>query len=373
MATGRVPTTANSPLTAKGDLFTYSTAPARLAVGNNGEQIVADSSATTGLRYQGNYAAGKNKVINGDFRIAQRGTSFSIAAQSTYTLDRFITTYSTALPTAWTVSQQTFTPGTAPVSGYEGANYLRSAVTNIGTATFPAISHRIEDVRTFAGQSVTYSFWAKADANCTISVSSTQVFGTGGSAAVDALATTSQAITTSWVRYSFTYTVPSISGKTIGTNSYINVRFNHPNGQNSTVDIWGLQLEEGSVATAFQTATGTLQGELAACQRYYYRQTAGSVYAWMAYGGCQNTTNGQCGLVLPVQMRVVPTALEYSNVRITDSSYAGTLTSLSLATSESSPNLADIQVVATGITGGRPLYIGANNNAAAYLAVTAEL
>ena len=51
MATGRVPTTANSPLTAKGDLFTYSTAPARLAVGNNGEQIVADSAATTGLRY----------------------------------------------------------------------------------------------------------------------------------------------------------------------------------------------------------------------------------------------------------------------------------------------------------------------------------
>jgi hypothetical protein len=39
MATGRVPTTANSPLTAKGDLFTYSTAPARLAVGNDGETV----------------------------------------------------------------------------------------------------------------------------------------------------------------------------------------------------------------------------------------------------------------------------------------------------------------------------------------------
>jgi hypothetical protein len=51
MATGRVPTTANSPLTAKGDLFTYSTAPARLAVGNNGETIVADSSTSTGLKW----------------------------------------------------------------------------------------------------------------------------------------------------------------------------------------------------------------------------------------------------------------------------------------------------------------------------------
>jgi hypothetical protein len=51
MATGRVPTTANSPLTAKGDLFTYSTAPARLAVGNDGETIVADSSTATGLKW----------------------------------------------------------------------------------------------------------------------------------------------------------------------------------------------------------------------------------------------------------------------------------------------------------------------------------
>ncbi len=51
MATGRVPTTANSPLTAKGDLFTYSTTQARLAVGNDGDTLLADSSTTTGLRY----------------------------------------------------------------------------------------------------------------------------------------------------------------------------------------------------------------------------------------------------------------------------------------------------------------------------------
>ena len=51
MATGRVPTTANSPLTAKGDLFTFSTAPARLAVGSNGDTIVADSSTATGLKW----------------------------------------------------------------------------------------------------------------------------------------------------------------------------------------------------------------------------------------------------------------------------------------------------------------------------------
>ena len=88
MATGRVPTTANSPLTAKGDLFTYSTAPARLAVGNNGESLVADSAATTGLRYQATSAAGKNSVINGGFDVWQRGTSFT-ATVSSYGPDRW--------------------------------------------------------------------------------------------------------------------------------------------------------------------------------------------------------------------------------------------------------------------------------------------
>jgi hypothetical protein len=40
-----------SPLTTKGDLYTYSTDNTRLAVGANGETIVADSSTPTGLKW----------------------------------------------------------------------------------------------------------------------------------------------------------------------------------------------------------------------------------------------------------------------------------------------------------------------------------
>jgi hypothetical protein len=86
MATGRVPTTANSPLTAKGDLFGYSTAPARLAVGNDGEQIVADSSTSTGLRYQ--EPLNLNPVLNSGFDIWQRGTSIAQTAAIMYGADR---------------------------------------------------------------------------------------------------------------------------------------------------------------------------------------------------------------------------------------------------------------------------------------------
>jgi len=371
MATGRVPTTANSPLTAKGDLFGYSTTQARVAVGNNGETLVADSSATTGLRWQGDYAAGKNKIINGDMRISQRGTSFAIAANLTYTLDRFVAAYSTALPTAWTVSQETFTPGAAPVAGYEAASFLRSALTTIGTATNVGIRQLIEDVRTFAGQTVTLSFYAKADANCTISVASTQSFGAGGSGAVDALAATSQAITTSWVRYSFTYAVPSISGKTIGTNSFLNVRINHPNS-NSTIDIWGLQMEAGSVATAFQTATGTLQGELSAAQRYYVRFTSSGSYTIYGTGTGNSTTNADVSIPLPTSMRIIPASVEYANIAASDGS-AGLFTPSSITLLDSSTLRGNVRLVCTGLTQYRPYFAMNNNNTAGYIGFSAEL
>jgi hypothetical protein len=75
-----------SPLTTKGDLYTYSTADARLAVGANGETLVADSSTSTGLRWtktQPNYAN------NGAFDWWQRGTSFTVSTSAVYTADRF--------------------------------------------------------------------------------------------------------------------------------------------------------------------------------------------------------------------------------------------------------------------------------------------
>ncbi len=49
-------------ITAKGDLLagTGNATYDNLAIGNNGDTLLADSSASTGLRWQGNFAAGKN-------------------------------------------------------------------------------------------------------------------------------------------------------------------------------------------------------------------------------------------------------------------------------------------------------------------------
>jgi hypothetical protein len=75
--------------------------------------------------------------------------------------------------------------------------------------------------------------------------------------------------------------------------------------QNNTFQIWGVQIENGSTATAFQTATGTIQGELAACQRYYWNISGDNQYVGVGYN--QSTTEMNVGTVNPVPMRTNPT------------------------------------------------------------------
>ena len=304
--------TPKSTYTAKGSIAaaTAASTPANLAVGANGETLVADSSTSTGLRYQANFAAGKNKIINGDFGIWQRGTSFSNPASLAYTADRYAIFYDGTGATR-TISQQTFTSGTAPVAGYEGTFFYRYAVSAAGTGnTVNLLRQYIEDVRTFAGQTVTVSFWAKAASSLTInSVGLTQNFGSGGSSGVDTNLTTNIAVTTSWQRFSYSVAVPSVSGKTIGTSSALELRFFLPVNTTFTFDIWGVQLEAGSVATAFQTATGTIQGELDACQRYFEIVSPTEIGSGGAYctGYANSTTNARFVLQYLVTKRTAPT------------------------------------------------------------------
>ena len=142
-----------------------------------------------------------------------------------------------------------------------------------------------------------------------------QNFGSGGSGSVQT-STTTLSLTTAWTRFTVTIAIPSISGKTVGTSSFLRLILVQASASGSQLDLWGVQLEAGSVATAFQTATGTLQGELQACQRYYFAtQTGTSAYIGYAYA-----TNGTIyDVPFPVSMRTNPTALVTSG---TCSAYA---------------------------------------------------
>ena len=272
-----------------------------------------------------NLAGSGNTIINGAFEINQRSFS-STTSSNTYGFDRWKLDTSGGT----TYSAQTFTTGAAPVSGYEAKNYARLVTTGqSGASVFSIFRQFVEDVRTYAGQTVTISFWAKAASGTPkLAVEFTQSFGSGGSpsSAVDSYAG-NVTLSTSWQRYSVTYTLPSIAGKTIGTadaTSYLltslwvsaGTDFNARTGsigiQSNTFDIWGVQLEAGAVATPFRRNANSLQGELAACQRYYYRTVALGNNAPLGYGAAQLAGTTRYYINVPVPLRAFPTALEWT-------------------------------------------------------------
>ena len=324
------------------------------------------------------FVAGKNKIINGDFRISQRGQTFTSPTIGQYLLDRINLTYTNAYPTTYSVTQQAFTAGTAPVAGYEGQYFFRSTITTVGSSTTMQFQHPIEDVRTFAGQTVTMSFWAKADSARTVSFYLNQNPGSGGTGGgIINGGGANFTLSTAWQRYSFTLAVPSISGMTIGTGSYFGVLFAQAAASGSVLDIWGMQLEAGSVATPFTTATGTLQGELEACQRYYYRfvgsQTSGSTIANICNASMQSASAAVGIFEYPVQMRVAPSfSVNASAVGIVQISngfaYPSPLTMLS-----NDLKRAQLKETTSGQTTGFACMLGLGNQSNDYFELSAEL
>jgi hypothetical protein len=324
----------------------------------------------------GQYAAGKNKIINGDFGIAQRGTSITMG-QNGYNLDRWTASVATAFPTG-TISQQVMTPGNT-ITGYEFANFARINPTVANGCTSWQWTQKIEDVRTYANQAITVSFWAKADASCTATIDILQNFGSGGSATVTGMSAQNIALTTAWTRFSFTATMPSISGKTIGTGSSLDVRFSMPLAAGvlrlGTYDFVGVQLEAGSTATPFQTASGTIQGELAMCQRYYYRTSPNASGAPVTNtGGIITTTIAQVYVPMPVTMRVNVAAIDYSAIDWYNFGNNTTYNSGTYTLTAATPNYASVRYThgSAIFTAGQ---VGAfvSNGSSAYLGFTAEL
>ena len=305
MATGRVPTTANSPLTAKGDLFGYSTTQARVPVGNDGETIVADSSTSTGLRYQPTQAAGKNYIINGSYEIWQRGTSFALTSGNVvYCSDRW-QGYSPA-------SGRTITRQGALTTGYYARVARDSSNSSTGVIYYGSTLESASTVN-LIGKTVTMSFNARKGANYTGSdlLGAYIVYGTGtdqnlfsGLTGQTTVVTSNVTLTTSFQRFSITGTVSA-------TATQMAVYFLYSPtgtaGANDYFEVDDVQLELGSVATTFTPAGGTLQGELAACQRYYeeFSGTEGNSIVCVNHAYLTTATFGS--LYYKVNKRVAPT------------------------------------------------------------------
>ena len=372
----------NTIVDAKGDLITATGAdvPARLAVGSNGDTLVADSAAATGLNYKPLDAAGKNGVINGGLDIWQRGTSISVSASTApYTADRWV--FSTGASAASTVSRQSTNDTTnLPSIQYCARVQRNSGQTGTG-ANYFAQSLETTNSFEYVGKSVTLSFYARKGANFSGAsdlLGAFLVSGTGTDQNVITAYTGTATVATSNVTLTSTWQRFTISGTVATTATELAVYFSYtPSGTASTNDyyeITGVQLELGSTATVFSRAGGTIQGELAACQRYYVRYTAGaSNYTFLNQGGFYNNTTNYLSIhTLPVAMRVPPTAVDYSTLRVVNSdNNAYTVSAITLA--EWGILSGYNNVTTTTATSARWAALSANNSSSAYVGFSAEL
>jgi hypothetical protein len=300
---------------------------------------VLDAVSVDGLN-GGPLAGFRNAIINGGFDIWQRGVNFSTFNISV--ADRWFVGTSSG-PSSITISRQSFTPGQTDVPG-EPTYYLRIDQADNNTLTL----QRVEDVRSFAGQEVTYSFWAKADAATTMTVFMSQYFGPSGSTTVS-VATPSFSLTTSWQKFTHTVTLPSISGKTINAGSYL--QFNHSITGNYVTDMARVQLEPGSVATPFEHRP--IATEMALCQRYYVELNKASA-AWAV-----TATDIAVSHEWPVEMRVAPTValldttFVFNDYNTNSTSSSPGFTTQSITTKGAQTRSSGF----TGLTTDRPGYI----------------
>jgi hypothetical protein len=312
----------NTIVDAKGDLIAASASdvPARLAVGSNGETLVADSAATTGLRYSATPSA-SNPVINSAMQNWQRGTSFSFAAStaassSTYTADRWQT--KTNANQAVTVSRQA-TGDTTNLPFIQYAYRYQRNSGQTGTGDLDMIQN-FESVNSipFAGKTVTYSFYARkgADYSAASSALTARIFtGTGtdqnifsgytGTVTTNVVTAT---LTTSWQRFSGSTTIGATATQIATDFLFVPVG---TAGTNDYYEVTGVQLDVGSVALPFRTYAATIQGELAACQRYYQ-----IVHSFT--GNASLTTQIHAPLNFVVPMRTSPSVAGSAALYVSD-------------------------------------------------------
>jgi hypothetical protein len=374
-----------SLIDAKGDLIVGSAdnTVAKLTTGNNGEQLVADSSATTGLKYTASNAAGRNYVTNGAFDIWQRGTSFSVAANTggAYYADRWMA--DTNANQASTFSRQ----ATGDTTNLPSIQYCFRFQRNSGQ-TGTGVQALITSLETansipLAGKTVTLSFYARAGANYS-AASNALVYrlltGTGTDqnglttgytntvVALNEVAT----LTTTWQRFSATVYIPS-SVTEIAV--YLRNTFAGTAGAADYFEVTGIQLELGSVATAFTRQGGTIQGELSACYRYFQKFGGTQVNESFPYVGFSySTTQGEGPLTHKGTMRTTP-SLAFSTLKISDvATYNLAVTNLSLTSSGSGPDASYIVfTVASGTSSGKINYMRTDATTAGYLYLSAEL
>jgi hypothetical protein len=260
----------------------------------------------------------ENRIINGAFDFWQRGTSFTTVV---YGADRWVNDLSGGTVT---MSRQAFTVGDT-LGSSNPTYFLRQTVSGqSGSLDLAIISQRVEGVRSYAGQTITVLGWARRSSGSgNMSVETLQSFGTGGSPSSEVFITPQTVtLTSSWAPFALTFSVPSIAGKTLGTNgndffqlnfwtsagSGRNARSNSLGLQTIGVDLWGVHIKVGTHTTAATDLykQPELGPELARCQRYFYRTPDTGTFTSLITCYVESSLTASGGILHPVEMRATP-------------------------------------------------------------------
>lgn len=215
-----------------------------------------------------------NNCINGEFS-EWAASSFASPASNTETADNYFVNYDGTIGT-FAISRESFTVGQTDSPG-EPQYYFRWNHTAAGSGqTVKRIRYKLSSVRTLAGQTVQVTFYAKFASSATITVGATQYFGTGGAPSSDVVVTAkTRTLTTTFSRYTVTLIIPSISGKTIGTNSDDALYFNINLPLNATHDfsLSNMTIYKGTAELPFRLSSIS-NAMKSAIQRYSVQRYA---------------------------------------------------------------------------------------------------
>ena len=346
---------------------------------------VAGDIVCTGTVSSGTPTMFKNQLINGDMRIMQRGApgaNLGGSSLGVYTLDRWWVTQST------TASNQI----SQVASGLPGFQYaVRIQRPNASSSTtFIALGQSIETVNTIPmqGQPMTISFWARNGAGYTGSITLFVIYGTGtdqspyltasslsGWTGQTTIISPIVPTTSNWTQFSYQFFLPAAA------TEYEVIFSRVPSGTAGTtdyLDITGVQLEKGSVATPYEILPYAT--ELALCQRYYYRLTSATGANYMVFGTGSfigSTTVAQVYIPYPVTMRATAPGANFSN-SAPSTFWFGTLGQPATAIAQvgGTEGLNGNQVTftqAATVTAGTGAIIEANSSYNTFLAFSAEL
>jgi len=345
----------------------------------SGSQLVSNVAGTS-FAYQATPSA-SNPVLNSAMNVWQRGTSFTPASTTkTYTADRWCA-FRTA--TGLTVSRQA-TGDTTNLPFIQYASRISRDSGTTSTAT-PYFIQAIETVNTipFAGKTVTVSFYARKGANfsATSNILGLQVYtGTGTDQDPTSFAYTGSSLildgtytlTTTWQRFTSTISVGSTATEMAFYFKY------DPTGTAGAADYYevtGVQMDIGSVALPFRTYAATYQGELAACQRYYWRSHTNSTYDNFAlgYGKVGSTTIAQVPVPLKVTMRTAPSSVDYANLYLYDGSTNPSVSAVAFAGLTTTPDSAFVEATSAVLVASKPYVLNSGTSTSSYIGFSAEL